>query len=807
MENLIQTAVPILRDPGWTVVLVSSLEDLKNEIVSTGTEAKALELQNDIVFTTSADIITIPSGKTIMLTSSQGNKWKIDAGQRSGVIGVGGTLYLKDILITGSFGNSGITIGSTGALYLEDGGEIAGNYHNSNNSAWGGGVQVYGGTFTMDGGIISGNTLTYGAGGGGGVGVVSGSFIMNGGEISGNTSWGQGGGVYVIGIYMGPAHFTMNGGKIINNNGGTTGIGVCITSNHSTFVMNGGEISGNTGMAGGHAGAFGVSLSYTAAFTMESGTISDNLGGVFMNEASFIMNDGEISGNRAPNYGGGVLVANKSQFTMNGGTITRNQAQYSNSTPLGGGVRVADTSVFTMTGGIISENSATNGGGVFEDSSAVFTLEGGQIISNTASQNGGGIYDASSVPLDISGNSIISGNTATNGDGGGIWIPYENLANLTVGPSVVFQNNHAIRSGNLRSQDRPTYDSHIFTSNWTVPFTNGYNNYDISYPFEERLYTVQFDTDGGIPQPPPQTVPEGGLVQEPLTPTREGYVFVGWSTDSYGSSYYDFNTPVQSDLTLYAIWARRVYSVTYLPGDHGTFSPYTTTAEQGAYAPPYPGDPDTEHEAGWVFTGWLGSNGVFYPSGSPLPIVTEDLTFTAQWANAAPVTADIAAYKRENGWNGPEVPFLFQLTDEDTGTVIDTASNASGLITFARQYYTQPGVHHYSIREISPSGNGWTTDGSVYPVTVTVTMNSGRPSDVTVDYPGKTPFFTNTYQASEVSLALSAQKSAVGATLPEGQFQFGVFDQNGLLVATASNYGPGAITRNQKAIKKGGNPL
>jgi len=64
---------------------------------------------------------------------------------------------------------------------------------------------------------------------------------MNGGEISGNTlTKGYGGGVYVLGT------FTMNGGAISGNtvsSDGNYGGGVYV---EGTFIMNNGKISGNT---------------------------------------------------------------------------------------------------------------------------------------------------------------------------------------------------------------------------------------------------------------------------------------------------------------------------------------------------------------------------------------------------------------------------------------------------------------------------------------------------------------------------------------------------------------------------------
>jgi len=161
-------------------------------------------------------------------------------------------------------------------------------------------VSVDGGTFTMNGGKIYGNTSGYGyLGGNGGVSVSSsGTFTMNGGEISNNTATGTstGGG----GVFVSSGTFTMNDGEISNNtaigNGGTyTGSGGGVFVSSGTFTMNDGEISGNT--------------------TTGSG------GGVSVSGGTFTMNDGEISGNTAKSRGGGVYFLG-SKFYKTGGTIT-----------------------------------------------------------------------------------------------------------------------------------------------------------------------------------------------------------------------------------------------------------------------------------------------------------------------------------------------------------------------------------------------------------------------------------------------------------------------------------------------------
>jgi len=94
------------------------------------------------------------------------------------------------------------------------------------------------GTFTMNGGEITGNTAR-----GGGIFVVgNGTVTMYGGTISGNNSSSQGGGIEVA-----SGSFTMYGGTVSGNNAKTYGEGVYVYVNSGTFKKlppNGGQNSG-----------------------------------------------------------------------------------------------------------------------------------------------------------------------------------------------------------------------------------------------------------------------------------------------------------------------------------------------------------------------------------------------------------------------------------------------------------------------------------------------------------------------------------------------------------------------------------
>ena len=69
-------------------------------------------------------------------------------------------------------------------------------------------------------------------------------------------------------------------------------------------------------------------------------------------------------------------------------------------------------------------------------------------------------------------------------------------------------------------------------------------------------FQITFDSRGGT-DVPVQSQMYGELVEEPENPTREGYIFTGWYTDSSCFEQWDIDIDtVQSDMTLYAGWQK-----------------------------------------------------------------------------------------------------------------------------------------------------------------------------------------------------------------------------------------------------------
>lgn len=73
-------------------------------------------------------------------------------------------------------------------------------------------------------------------------------------------------------------------------------------------------------------------------------------------------------------------------------------------------------------------------------------------------------------------------------------------------------------------------------------------------------FTVSFETDGGLPQPPDQIVQRDGFATEPTTnPQRDGYRFIGWYELNASHDFYFTTTPIITDLTIYAGWVEVLY--------------------------------------------------------------------------------------------------------------------------------------------------------------------------------------------------------------------------------------------------------
>jgi uncharacterized repeat protein (TIGR02543 family) len=108
----------------------------------------------------------------------------------------------------------------------------------------------------------------------------------------------------------------------------------------------------------------------------------------------------------------------------------------------------------------------------------------------------------------------------------------------------------------------PTRDGYTFEG-WygNAALTSVYNfsssvtdNITLYAKWNGDTYTVTFNTNGGSFVPSQTVTPGGKAIRPVANPTRTGYTFGNWYSDSALTSVYNFSTPVNNDITLYAKW-------------------------------------------------------------------------------------------------------------------------------------------------------------------------------------------------------------------------------------------------------------
>lgn len=139
---------------------------------------------------------------------------------------------------------------------------------------------------------------------------------------------------------------------------------------------------------------------------------------------------------------------------------------------------------------------------------------------------------------------------------------------------------------------------------------------------EVKKYTVTFDSDGGSTINKAQ-VEDGKTVEEPNSPTKEGYIFVEWMLDN---KTFDFSTEITNDITLVAKWEKakeevKTYTVTFNTDGGSKISSKTVVDGNKVSKPSNP------TKNGYTFVNWTldGKNYDFNTK------ITKNITLKATW--------------------------------------------------------------------------------------------------------------------------------------------------------------------------------
>ncbi len=320
------------------------------------------------------------------------------------------------------------------------------------------------------------------------------------------------------------------GATIQNCSAGEMADGGAIISRGRTLLQSGSLIANNMATRGVGSGG-GIFQHEGASLTIEDGAIlsnnraSQNGGAICAGStlgvntavdktSPVIMNGGLITGNRA-SLGGGIFT--QSTLTLNGGTIEKNAAEY-----MGGGIYATHAEPVdlrvNMTGGTIDNNTARWGGGIALWKSLLMIGPSGRMQASNGESIGVDI--APVTPMATTAHVSVLGGTISNnmasgsgtegpnativgnedakgpgGSGGGIYTyRYEFL---TVEPNAVFTNNLALLPVPQRNPaHNAVYTSNVAGTQWSFPFTQGYNNYDINHIHTKTIEVTYVDEAG-----------------------------------------------------------------------------------------------------------------------------------------------------------------------------------------------------------------------------------------------------------------------------------------------------------------------
>lgn len=147
-------------------------------------------------------------------------------------------------------------------------------------------------------------------------------------------------------------------------------------------------------------------------------------------------------------------------------------------------------------------------------------------------------------------------------------------------------------------------------------------------------FTVRFDSKGGSAVNA-GTVEYNAKIAAPASPMRTGYEFGNWYSDEDLTSVYNFETPVTTNLTLYAKWTP-VFTIIF---DHKDGS--AVTDQQPVLEGEVVSEPAAPHREGYTFIGWYSDEDLTNAYHFETPVTT-NITLYAKWKVLYTVTLRIA---------------------------------------------------------------------------------------------------------------------------------------------------------------------
>ena len=172
-------------------------------------------------------------------------------------------------------------------------------------------------------------------------------------------------------------------------------------------------------------------------------------------------------------------------------------------------------------------------------------------------------------------------------------------------------------------------------------------------------YTITFNSNGGSAVAS-QSVISGGKATKPADPTKEGFTFDGWYSDTGLTTEYNFNDSVYSSKTLYAKWKEIIIITTYTV----TFDSNggSTIASQSIVSGNKATKPDDPTKEGFTFDGWYS-----------------DAELTAKFDFNTAITKNTTLYAKWNEVSSPSENTVYTVTfDSNGGNSVSSQTVVSG---------------------------------------------------------------------------------------------------------------------------------
>lgn len=147
------------------------------------------------------------------------------------------------------------------------------------------------------------------------------------------------------------------------------------------------------------------------------------------------------------------------------------------------------------------------------------------------------------------------------------------------------------------------------------------------------------------------------------------------------------------------------------------------------------------------------------------------------------------------GDSGKTFAFAIEAGGNDAGVATPVPENATASLTFKEAgaktigfgaiKFTAAGTYHYTVRETTASGDGWTCDNEPHEVTVKVTDKGDGTLEAAVE--GSVAKIANTYAVAPTTAAISVQKQLTGRDWMSGDaFTFALAAENGAPLPAAT---------------------